>query len=1107
MSDSSTDAILGWISQNPGQRASRIAAGLELDRKTVNAALHGPLRRHVRQDDKFCWWVADGSGNAPERSVEALPDSKIGRLARYFLEAVARDVQLDVSVYASSKFDDLDYADLPLIPALSDEPYEPGEKVRRLVGKGAKSRTHTLYVGYPILVRKIRNKKGNSFRVLEPLLLLPFGADGRRFEVGRIAFNHAALKYFSPGGPSAAVAEAMDTMAELGLRADAAEQPDLDDVLFRLPDVRPDWPWVERYDPYRVEGDGPLRSVDTEGIVNRAAVFLVDQPRYTAGLESELEALSRQPDERLAGSALGAWIEERFNTRGAAPRGVLEVVSLNAEQRLAVQKGLVEPLTVITGPPGTGKSQVVTALLVNAVWNGQTVLFASRNNKAVDVVEQRVNALADRPVMVRLGAKRELMTKLAEQLGRLLAAGTDAAQAVQLETLRRQGEDIGANEAALRDELAALMHQRNRVSDLENELEPLRRIFGEAGMRALRMLPVDAGAVVDRLDRAARSCDPARRGMLANLFWPLLRKGREAALAEARLRCIQTGLAGDILPDDNARIGDVLRDLRQRVAILPKVAEYIREADRLKSMPADTEIALRLRDVQQQKAQVAEPLWRLSLAVRAAGMSSEERRAAANYASALQLQLADDADQAMPRIDWLAMLNSLRSVIPCWAVTALSAKGRLPYDAGIFDLVVIDEASQCDIASVLPLLMRAKRAVVLGDPMQLAHITTLSASEDARLLQHFGLADTAAYWSFTRSSLFHLAAALSGAENVVALRDHHRSHPDIIGFSNRYFYEGRLRVATRHDRLILPPRTDRIVTWQEASGPVTRHVAGGAFQQATARATVDALRGLLVERDYRGTVGIVTPFRAQRALINELIGRDAEVTARSQRADLLVDVVHSFQGDERDVMLFSVVCGPGMTEGALGFLRSNGNLFNVAITRARAALIVVGDKDAAAHSGVPYLEAFTRYVDELSSASPIVPDTRRDFGPEYPRLPDGAPPVSEEERILYRALYAAGLRPVPQHPVEAYRLDLALLAADRKLDIEVDGRRHHQRWDGERVRRDEIRNQRLIELGWEICRFWGSQVRDDPEECVRTVLNRIGRGPDSDLAYEGCRSE
>src|SRR6476620_9727752 len=89
------------------------------------------------------------------------------------------------------------------------------------------------------------------------------------------------------------------------------------------------------------------------------------------------------------------------------------------------------------------------------------------------------------------------------------------------------------------------------------------------------------------------------------------------------------------------------------------------------------------------------------------------------------------------------------------------------------------------------------------------------------------------------------------------------------------------------------------------------------------------------------------------------------------RLELLIDTVQKFQGDERDAMIFSPVVSEGITDGAVSFLKKTDNLFNVAITRARAALIVVGDPTAAKSAGVTYLAAFTAL---LSLCLPQYPD-------------------------------------------------------------------------------------------------------------------------------------
>lgn len=231
----------------------------------------------------------------------------------------------------------------------------------------------------------------------------------------------------------------------------------------------------------------------------------------------------------------------------------------------------------------------------------------------------------------------------------------------------------------------------------------------------------------------------------------------------------------------------------------------------------------------------------------------------------------------------------------------------------------------------------------------------------------------------------------------------------------------------------------------------------------------------------------MTPFRAQAQVLQEFVLASDALAPVRDKAELLVDTVHRFQGDERDVMFFSPVVSAGTPIGALGFLRSNGNLFNVAITRARGLLHVVGDRSAAEASGIDCLADFAGYVAGLNGGVRKLNDADPStIGPKYP--PVSRPEqVSDWERILYRALYAAGLRPIPQYGIEQYDLDFAVIVGDRRLNVEVDGERYHRSWTGELCLRDQLRNHRLIELGWEVKRFWVYEVRDSLDACVATV--------------------
>jgi superfamily I DNA and/or RNA helicase len=277
-------------------------------------------------------------------------------------------------------------------------------------------------------------------------------------------------------------------------------------------------------------------------------------------------------------------------------------------------------------------------------------------------------------------------------------------------------------------------------------------------------------------------------------------------------------------------------------------------------------------------------------------------------------------------------------------------------------LLVIDEASQCDIASALPLLFRAKRVVVIGDPMQLKHISKVPDKQDRALLAQHDLLPGGAGWSYSVTSLYDRAATLGRSEDIVGLRDHHRSHAAIVKFSNETSYEGRLRVATKYNVLRRPANRDPAVVWRNVAGSVQAPGGRGAVNPAEAEALVRELERLVLEQGYRGTVGAVTPFKSQALRIGELVKNHTDLDRRLQELHFLADTVHSFQGDERDVMLFSPVLSEGINRGAEYFLSRNPNLFNVAITRARASLIVVGNLEAVLRSKVDYLRRFAEYA-------------------------------------------------------------------------------------------------------------------------------------------------
>jgi very-short-patch-repair endonuclease len=368
-------------------------------------------------------------------------------------------------------------------------------------------------------------------------------------------------------------------------------------------------------------------------------------------------------------------------------------------------------------------------------------------------------------------------------------------------------------------------------------------------------------------------------------------------------------------------------------------------------------------------------------------------------------------------------------------------------------------------------------ALIIGDPNQLRHITQIASRRDQQLQsKHDLVAREDQPFAYSLNSLFDLAATRVSTGELISLRDHFRSHADIVRFSNRKWYADSLKICTDYRRLKRPSRDVPGVVWTPVRGKATRPASGGMLNVEEADAVVKEVRSLLAEGKFAGTVGVVTPFRAQANRILDMLNQQLDL-ATIEKSRLQTSTAHGFQGDERDVIFFSPVVAPGMPSGAKHFLGTTANLFNVAITRARALLHVVGDIEACA-TGISHLEEFTRFVASLANG-----DSSGAYG-----LGRGDPArVGPWENVLREALERAGLRPIPQYPEHQYRLDLALVDADRKLDIEVDGEYYHKEWDGSRCRADIYRDIRLNALGWTVKRLWVYEVRDQLDRCVAEV--------------------
>ena len=468
-------------------------------------------------------------------------DAPHSRIARYYLACLAADNDNGVSL--ARRDDSPDYT-VPnartLAEILSGGLPSPS---------ASRSGHHQRFIGY---LTFIGPPAGESRGVrVEPILLFEVSDDG---SVDSFPFiNPAFVKRYAMGADGDHIRDTLDLQAEIGL-ADPDTPPPIADVVRHLYEARPDWPWQE---PPETDALG-LAPVGRAafGIYNRAVICAVERSQFTRGLENELDALARKSPTEVVGTALEAWVDGVPRGTDAATKApdLLEPLPLNREQREAVQRALTERLTVITGPPGTGKSQVVTALLINAMVHGQRVLFASKNNKAVNVVEERLNGFGSRPILLRLGSD-DHRQRLAEHLDALRGG---RATADDLDAYKQQTEHHIRLLELLSEHSQRLEHTvtlRNRTDRLERDVDDARDTMAAEEFGAIRGISSEEMDALSAAGAAVQAAlvrgDRAAAGVIERLFWPLIGSSRVKALGvsiEALRRALHSHTVVELPP-------------------------------------------------------------------------------------------------------------------------------------------------------------------------------------------------------------------------------------------------------------------------------------------------------------------------------------------------------------------------------------------------------------------------------------------------------------------------------------------------------------------------------------------------------------------------------
>lgn len=262
-------------------------------------------------------------------------------------------------------------------------------------------------------------------------------------------------------------------------------------------------------------------------------------------------------------------------------------------------------------------------------------------------------------------------------------------------------------------------------------------------------------------------------------------------------------------------------------------------------------------------------------------------------------------------------IKKLQKVFPIIITTCISAS-RLGEPEPLFDMTIIDEASQCNVAISLVPILRGRKLMLVGDPQQLKPVVLLDELSNRKLRKRYHVSDE---YDYMINSIYKTYLACDAVSDEILLHNHYRCNPDIIGFNNKKYYNSKLRIQSNSRE----PNPLVYVDVKESASDVKN----------TSPAEVAAIMDY-AEHNKDKSMAVITPFVNQRMLIEE------EIKERKLE-NIVCGTVHAFQGDEKDVVLFSTALSNRMQLGTYNWLKNNKELINVATSRAKDKLILLAN--------------------------------------------------------------------------------------------------------------------------------------------------------------------
>lgn len=612
-------------------------------------------------------------------------------------------------------------------------------------------------------------------------------------------------------------------------------------------DMNPD-DFCANYDTNEAEYIGQIEQNFHYGekINTRPTIFFLMR-NLQRGVDEAFESINQMEKEGKLSIPLKSFFGRNKSKSGTSKEVNIVVFNrnkINIDQMRVIYNSMVNHVTYVKGPPGTGKTETIFNVLMSAYANDKTVLVCSNNNHPVSDIFKKMDCFLEikKPFsdetekiifpMIRLGNNLEMqetIIKLREILN-----------FVSKHEKSRVKEE--ATEASKNRSMSGFKELRNLLIEYENQIDLKERIDTLIKIRKMTIIDQISGKLDDQI-----------------------------GLYQAKIKGSRIIKDEDVLKYAISASED--KDFQNYV--------YYSSLSRLKKISSDTYKELR-------------------------GI----------------LQIADITEGVRELNKWIkndANLRRLLAIFPVVVCTNLSCE-KLGSPKPHFDLVIMDESGQCNIATSLIPIVRGNDLLLVGDTNQLQPVTVIEENVNENLLERYSISEE---YDYVHNSILSTMLRKDNNSKQILLRYHYRCGKKIANFVNQRFYEQQLKLLN------------------EKSGDLIYYNVQNTFNPNARNSYKDEaaqIAKIIKENKYKD-VGIITPFVNQAALINEYL-------MRLGINDVKAGTIHTLQGSEKSVIIMSAALSTKTSIKTMEWIKNNHELINVGVTRAKDKFVFVGDKEA-----------------------------------------------------------------------------------------------------------------------------------------------------------------